>query len=291
MIRRSTISGLAVMLATAGCAPQPPPIGTPPAGLAPFYVKSLDAGGIPISGSANVPDAALVRAWRIVEGMLGKRPDLRAALVAKGQRGVVMAPNEGTVDLPEQSDWKKPTRDDPRLTVCERKHYDERIGRLSDRDYWNRRARGMGGLLTSGAAENLLGTPNTRYYGENILVHEFSHAILGIVMTVDPALYQEVVRAYDASRRKGLWRGEYGDTSVQEYWAEGTQFWFESNKLAVIGGRRILSAKEFARYDPALAQALEQVYGRRHHLRGDAYWRHAARVPPGPPPVSTAEVC
>src|SRR3546814_4773693 len=85
--------------------------------------------------------------------MLEKRPDLARALVSAGQRVMIMGVDEQTTDVPEQRDWKKPAIDDPRLTLCERKYYAERIGRLSDSEYWNKRARGMGGLLTSGRSE------------------------------------------------------------------------------------------------------------------------------------------
>lgn len=283
--------GLTLVVLLAGCTTArigPPP---PALKLAPFYTRSIDADGIPVSGSNAVPDKALRAARSIIDAMLARRPDLRRALVAEGQRVAIMGREEGTLDLPEQSDWKKPAIDDPRLTRCERKHYEERIGQRSDRDYWNARARGMGGLLTSAATENLLGEPGTRYYGENIFVHEFSHAILGAVRTADPALYQQVEAAYADAMQRGLWKGEYGSTTVDEYWAEGTQFWFESNKVVVIDGRQILSAADISAYDPALARVLRSVYGDRHHLKADIFWRHPARVPPGGPPTSTAEVC
>ena len=48
---------------------------------------------------------------------------------------------------------------------------------MTDQEYWNRRARGMGGRYTTGAEENVLGYPGTRYFGEHILVHEFWHGI------------------------------------------------------------------------------------------------------------------
>lgn len=259
--------------------------------LDPFYTRSLDAHGIPVSSSAIVPDAALRAAQSLVVEMLARRPDLAKALVARGQRIVVMAESEGTLDVPEQRDWKKPAPDDSRLTRCEKKHYQEWIGRLSDREYWNQRARGMGGELTSGAAENLLGVPGTRYYGENILVHEFSHAILDVAETCDPALYRAVERAYANARQHDLWKGEYGETTVQEYWAEGTQFWFESNTLAVVGGVSILSTADLQRHDPALYAVLRRVYGTRHHLTADIFWEHPARVPPGGAPASTAADC
>ena len=88
-----------------------------------------------------------------------------------------------------------------------------------------------------------------------------------------------------------MWTGEYAAVTVDEYWAEGTQTWFNSNMLAVVDGRRILSDTDLAAYDVALFNVLSEVYGTRHRVPGDAYYMHPARVPPGPPPASTAEVC
>ncbi len=268
-------------------------VDTPPAALRldPFYKRHVDAAGVPIVSSAAVPDAALLAARDIAVAMLIDRPDLRRAMIARGFRIAIMGVDEGTVDLPEQRNWKKPTRDDPRLTTCERKLYDQRIGRLSDAQYWNGRARGMGGDLTSAATENLLGVPGTRYFGENIFVHEFSHGILEAARTADPALYARVERAYAAAMARGLWKGEYGATTFDEYWAEGTQTWFNSNRLAMIDGRRILNDVDLSGYDVALFNVLSEVYGDRHQLPGDVFYMHPARIPPGPPPVSTAEVC
>jgi hypothetical protein len=295
MMRR--LLACAALIAITACAASSehsaPHIAPPPAALAldPFYTKNIDAVGIPISASDKVPDDAMLAARRIVVAMLAHRPDLARALVDRGQRIAIMGVDEGTVDLPEQRDWKKPAIDDPRLTFCERKHYEERIGRLTDAEYWNKRARGMGGELTSAATENLLGTPGTRYYGENILVHEFAHAILAAVRSSDPALYARVERAYADAIAAGKWTGEYASVNADEYWAEGTQFWFNSNKVAVVDEQHILSDSDMARYDPTLAEVLHAVYGARHKLPGDIFHDHAARVPPGGPPKSTAEIC
>ncbi|TCP37321.1 glycoside hydrolase [Sphingomonas sp. BK235] len=268
-------------------------IGPPPADLQldPFYRRYLDAAGLPIVSSAAVPDAALLAARDIAVEMLVERPDLRRAMIARHFRVVIMGVDEGTLDLPEQRKWKKPSRYDPRLTACEQKHNDERIGRMTDAQYWNARARGMGGTLTSAATENLLGLPGTRYYGENIFVHEFSHGILEAARWADPALYARVERAYAAAMARGLWKGEYAATTVDEYWAEGTQTWFNSNRIAVIDGQRVLDDPDLARYDVALYNVLSEVYGERHRLAADVFYRHAARVPPGGVPASTAEVC
>lgn len=284
------------LLTLAACTPAPPrtppaPAPPPALDLDPFYARYLDAGGIPIVSSSWAPSEALVRARDVVNAMLEYRPDLRAQLVADGARVAVMAEDEGTLDLPEQRGWKKPARDDPRLSPCERKHYDARIGRLSDRDYWNARARGMGGTLTSVGAENLLAVPGTRYFGQNVLVHEFSHAILRAAQKRDPALFAEVERAYRDALAVGLWRGEYAAVSAEEYWAIGTQLWFDTGALVRVDGRSILSHADLAAYDPALFAALAKVHGARHHIEADAFHGHPARVPPGPVPVSTAEIC
>lgn len=258
---------------------------------APFYAKHVDAAGIAIQSSTKVPDVALAAARSIVTEMLAHRPDLAAWLVRRGQRVAIMAEDEGTLDLPEQAHWKKPAPDDPRLTRCERKHYQARIGRLTDRDYWNWRARGMAGVFTSGAAEDLLGLRASRYYGETIFVHEFSHNLLDAIEAVDPPLHARVERAYRDALANGRWKDDYAATSLHEYWAEGSQFWFDSNRLAAFEGVRILNHDDLARYDPALYDALRAVYGARHRLSADPFHRHPARVPPGPLPRNTAEVC
>ena len=266
-------------------------VAQPGAASDPFYTKHRDAAGIPIVSSARAPDAALDTARSIVTELLAQRPDLARWLVANGYRVAVMAPDETTTDLPEQRGWTRPALNDPRLTRCERIHYAERIGRLADRQYWDARARGMSGALTSAGAENLLAQPGDRYRGENILVHEFAHDVLAAIRAVDPTLYARVEAAYAAALAAGRWRDEYASTTIDEYWAEGTQFHFNSNRLATFDGVRVLSDRDLARYDPALAATLRAAYGDRHRLAADRWWNHPDRVPPGPLPRSTAEVC
>jgi hypothetical protein len=256
-----------------------------------FYTQRLDAAGIPVIASARAPAEALAAARDIVADMLSARPDLRAWLVANGYRVAVMAPEESTTDLPEQAHWTRPAADDPRLTRCERKHYATRIGAMTDRQYWDARARGMSGPLTSAGAENLLAGPRDRYRGENILVHEFAHDVLAAIRAVDPRLAAQVDAAYAGALKDGRWKDEYAATTVDEYWAIGTQLWFNTGRLVAFDGRRILSDRDLARYDPALARTLRAAYGDRHRLSGDRFWNHPDRLPPGPPPRFTAEVC
>src|SRR3546814_11638335 len=83
--------------------------------------------------------------------------------------------------------------------------------------------------------------PGTRYFGETILVHEFSHAILDAMESADPALFAQVQKAYADAMAKHLWAGQYGATTAHEYWAEGTQSWFNSITLEVIDVKSDLS--------------------------------------------------
>ena len=286
-MRTASILALIVLTSCAASLPRPPE----GLGIDPFYDKYLDAGGIPIVASDRVADEALVDARRMVEDMLAYRPDLAAVLARRDYQVAILGEEEAITDLPENAHWTRPERDDPRLTRCERKHYEARIGSLTDREYWNARVRGIGGVYTVGAEEDVLGKPTSRYYGETILVHEFAHNVLDAIRVADPALYAEVEAAYAKALEEGLWLNEYASTTVQEYWAEGTQFWFNSNRLAVFDGRRILNHDDLAAYDPRLAAALAQAYGPRHRLAADPFHRHPARVPPGPIPENTAEVC
>ncbi|WP_029140092.1 hypothetical protein [Citromicrobium sp. JLT1363] len=271
---------------TVTAVPPPPELGIPA-----FYTQYRDADGIPVVSSGEVPEDALLAAEAMIEDMLKNRPDLAVWLQREGYRVAIIAEDEALLDLPENAHWTKPAPDDPRLTRCEKKHYEERIGRLTDRAYWDARARGIGGQHTVGSEEDVLGLASSRYYGETILVHEFAHNILFAIQAVDPALYTQVEAAYANALANDLWLNEYATTTVQEYWAEGSQIWFESNRLTVVDGTRILNREDLASYDPALYAVLARAYGDVTRLAGDPFYRHPARVPPGPIPENTAEVC
>ena len=284
------IAALAGIVALAACATGP--AASPPAlGIPAFYTQYRDADGIPVVSSAHVSHEALVAAEAMIEDMLAYRPDLAAWLKREGYRVAIIAETEALLDLPENAHWTRPAPDDPRLTRCEKKHYEERIGQLTDRAYWDARARGIGGPRTVGSAEDILGLPTSRYYGETILVHEFAHNILFAIEGADPALYADVEAAYANALANDLWLNEYAATTMHEYWAEGTQFWFESNRLTVVDGTQILNRDDLEAYDPALHAVLARAYGNTTRLAADPFWRHPARVPPGPIPENTAEVC
>jgi hypothetical protein len=225
-----------------------PMVASPPAslGLAPFYTKYVDADGIPVIGSDEASNLALLVARDIVVHMLALPADVRAKLVENRARVAVMAVKEVATDIPEHRDLYEafPETD------------------------WNVRTRGIGGTLarpaTSCGEENLLGYPSDRYHGETILVHEFAHTIVALALSeLDPSFVARLESAFRSSRQGNLWDDTYAATSPEEYWAEGAQDWFDAN----FESRRpngihnhVNTRRELRRYDRRLYDLLAEVF-------------------------------
>ncbi len=223
--------------------------------LAPFYRKAIDCGGLPVLGSEQVSNFALREAAYLIDHLLEGRDDIRAAMVASKTRFAVMAPTELTTDIPEHSD-------------------------LTPKRYWDRRARGLGATpqrpAVSCGAENLLCLPGDPYSTENLLVHEFGHAIHEMgVRRIDPTFDDRLRAAFDAARAAGLWEKTYAATNPNEYWAEGVQSWFHTNRPPDAIHNDVDTRDELKAYDPKLAALLAEVFGDRPWL----YVRPAQRPP------------
>ncbi len=211
--------------------------------LSAFYQKHIDLDGFPILGSSNVSDHALLEAEWIVRRMLTNRADIIRALATNRARLVVMAHNEYTTDIPEQSDMK------PKV-------------------YWDRRARGLGGRIASCAEENLLCFPGDPYSTENILVHEFSHVIHGVALkAIDPTFNRRLNSAFLNATNTGLWKGTYAGTSAGEYWAESVQDWFDDNRHDDALHNHVHTRAQLKEYDPKVAALCAEVFG-------DGPWRY-----------------
>lgn len=245
-----------------------------------YYRKHADANGYPILGSAKVSDVALAIVRDQVNYLLGHRPDIREEMIARGARIVIMAETEYTMDIPEQRGWTVPKYLDPRLTTGERASYYE-PGGLASRSselYWNTRARGMGGTLTSCAEENVLGFYGTRYWGSNICVHEFAHGIMGAgIGNADPQWFQEIVDAYKAAKATcgpdsvpalRTARG-YGGNTFNEYWATGLE-WYVGNQ-----GR---DRRELKATDPRLYELITRLIPEDRELPGRANVANRSRA-------------
>jgi hypothetical protein len=213
-----------------------------------FYKKHVGYKGFSILGSAKVSDAALLEARYLIDQLLCGREDILQAMIKAGCRFMVMAPTEMTTDVPEQRHW--------------------------DKKYWDRRARGMGGKLSSCGEENLLNLKGDRYRQENILIHEFNHAVhqQGLRL-VDPTFDRRLRETYKKAMAKELWKGTYSATNPAEYWAEGVQAYFDCMRPQYGANTR----EKLQKYDPNLFALVDEVY-KQSKFR---YVRYDRRHPPG----------
>jgi len=225
------------------------PITTPPPqlGLSSFYKKCLNIDGFPVLASDKVSDYALRETAYLIQMMLANRPDVLKALAASGSRLTVMAHNEFTTDVPEHSHMGKNSKD-------------------KSSDWWDRRARGLGGSETdpvaSCAEENVLCFPGDPYSKENILIHEFAHMMhLRGLKRVDPTFDIRLEKIWNDAMAAGLWKDKYASTNSREYFAEGVQSWFNNNREDDHDHNHVNTRKELIEYDPALAKLLKEVFG------------------------------
>ena len=219
------------------------PVSAPPAELKlpDFYKKYVSAGGYPVVSSNKVSDYALKEAAYLVNLMLAERPDVRRAMIRSGSRLIVMAHDEFTTDIPEYA-------------------------HMRPKDYWDARARGLGGSRTdpvcSCAEENVLCYQDDPYHTECIVIHEFAHNIhlRGLVNT-DPTFDDRLKTAYKAAMAQGLWKTKYASVNHAEYWAEGVQSWFGNNRPPDHDHNHVDTRKELQEYDPGLAALCQEVFG------------------------------
>lgn len=222
-----------------------------------FYKKYISADGFPIVSSEKVSDFALKEAAFVIGKMLENLPEVRDALIGEKVRLAIMAADEYTTAIPEH------------------RH-------LHPKAYWDKRARGLGSSkkhpAVSCGEENLLRYQGDPYFDESIMVHEFAHSIhqqgLNII---DPDFQKKLEQAFNRAALKGLWKGKYAGTNPAEYWAEGVQSWFDTNREDDFEHNHVDTREELKEHDPGLAALIESVFG-------DSEWRYqppAKRKDPG----------
>jgi hypothetical protein len=229
----------------------------PPAslGLNSFYKKYTDAGGIPVVSSALVSDEALLKAKDIILFMVSTIPAEKAKMIQNKLRVAILGINERPTQLPEYSDL---------YTV------------FPGTD-WDNRARAYGATierpLTSNCEENMLCRQDIdRYKGEEILTHEFAHAIheLGIRFTT-PGFDTELQAAFNNAVASNLWANTYARSDMREYWAEGVQCYFNCNIEAIPTNgvhNQVNTRAELQTYDPTLFNIIKRFFSAENRKHG-----------------------
>lgn len=215
-------------------------------GLNSFYKKYIDADGVPVVSSDKVADEALIRAKTIVKNMLKLIPDAKVQMIQNKIKVGIIGKTERPTQMPEYGDLYTafPGTD------------------------WDNRARAYGATiarpLTTNCEENMLCQANDRYIGEEILTHEFAHAIheLGLRFTV-ASFDNDLQAAFSNAKTKGLWTNTYAISDVREYWAEAVQCWFNSNLEAIPTNgvhNQINTRAELQTYDITIYNLLKKYF-------------------------------
>ena len=220
-----------------------------------------------IVGSDKVSDWAFLEAAYTLDRQLHGSPSwVRDALTTNKVRMSILAVVEYTMDLPENNRRQR--------TVAEAAFQD-------------RRSRGLGGMPNcSCAEENLLNLRGDPYggdgspdAGENITMHEFAHCLASAIGNPkaqgrDGAFWTKLRKAFADAKaptghlgifNKDRQRPVYASSNEQEYWAEGTQAWFDHANPRNSGG--LSTRDDVKKQDPQLAALLAEIYG-------DGPWRY-----------------
>lgn len=215
-------------------------------GLDSFYVKYVDVNGLPLVSSWRVPDSAFVAAHRTLYAMTCMlKPEVLEAMIKAHARVAIMARYEGTTDIPEH----RYLVNDTSLN-------------------WDLRARGLGGTidepLTSCAEENVLAYQIDKYHAEDILIHEFAHAIHCIgLMIAEPDFDERLKQCYEKAKASGILDNTYRITDHMEYFAEAVQDWFNVNaEMPHTDGKHnwCNTREELKVYDPDLYALLAEHF-------------------------------
>ncbi|MDS0524497.1 hypothetical protein NNC19_02330 [Clostridium sp. SHJSY1] len=220
----------------------------------PFYKKCVYSYNIPILSSDNVSDAALFKAYDILDVMLRKiavdYPEILQNMIKNNTRVDIVGLTEHNVDLPEWRDWPNKT--------------ERRAG---------------GGIDTTICENELIMTPNDPNPGDpdvyyltqfNVLSHEFTHTILmsGIGdadhQGAAPEIYKKIVAAYNNALAKDLYKeSDYDRTNYHEYFAGQVPRWFNCNPtdLNVPNASSKTDKEQLKEYDPEIYSVIKDLFG------------------------------
>lgn len=113
---------------------------------------------------------------------------------------------------------------------------------------------------------DILNNSFDRYPAENIVVHEFAHAIMDFGLSkIYPDFRTRLTAIWDRAKTKKLWENTYAISNVSEYWAEGIQSYFNLNATGPRDGDGIhndVSTRErLQAYDPEFYEFIREFYG------------------------------
>lgn len=214
------------------------------------YSQGCEVLDIEILAGEDVDPVAINQLADRVYNMLVERPDLIASFNDNAVEGRVIADGQRITGLPEFAE----------------------IYELYPGTDWNRRGRSFAGTdlipIIAGAEENLMCLEETYYQDEDNFVRTMAIAIRRFgLQFVDPVTNAAIDRAYQTAIAQGLWKNTLAEINSFEYWAEGTQSFFDTNleepedRPPNSSHNHVDTRSELRAYDPDLYQLAVAVYG------------------------------
>ncbi|MFD6134850.1 RICIN domain-containing protein [Isoptericola sp. NPDC060257] len=255
-----------------------------------YYTQSVTtASGIVVKANPRVDPATLDLAAAQVDVQLGKADNGIAARMADfGCSLAVYAARENAYLVPEHRGGYDPEMYD--VEGYGGSEWNGCVSSISERNV----------LRTRGDENAFL---NTGYPNENILVHEFGHAVrlVGIETLADKGLSDELYAAYENSWTTGRWPNTYAIGNIDEYFATLSAIWFDvmAEKPDWTDGVRspINTRAELKAYDPQAYALFAKVYPADLTLPApwdepapDVYHGDFTQVPDAPERVTAEDV-
>lgn len=244
-----------------------PLVTTPPEDikLDKFYTKYLYCRSLPIIGSKNASDDAMYQTNEYIRRMLTFRHDILKAMIDQGLQFIVLGDNEKITDLPEFKGtnitgriYFKFTKENSRFVVG--KEYILTPDKIGEN------------LVVREFAKAIPLLVGSRPFDPNFARQQKQQYELYGVVRVDENFNNKLNELYKSAIAKGLWKGTPAAASMADYFAEGTQSWFDCNGKCVDTSKRAINTRdELQKYDPELASFLQDTY--KHMIHEQADWR------------------
>jgi len=208
-----------------------------------YTVRRTTAHGFPIRAFPVVLDSALDGAVGLIDSMLATcSPDVMARMLKAQNHIGVIGKSQVTTDMPPHSYLKG--------------------SRVNDNRDWDSGTRGLGATsdnpCTTCGEENILQDNDRRYPEENVLIHEFGHAVMETGF--DRRQMKEIEAAYKEALAAGFDKSKYMFSNDKEFWANGTQAWFRAIIRTDVN-EGIITREAVCERLPALAKLFTEVYG------------------------------
>lgn len=80
------------------------------------------------------------------------------------------------------------------------------------------------------------------------------------LVDIDPKFQSKLEGCYKAAKASGLWGDTYAASNAAEYWAEGVQSWFDTNRENDGIHNHVNTREELKQHDPRLYALIKSAF-------------------------------